>query len=251
MSRLLGVNEVFDAVAIINVARHVERRRRSAARFTAQGIAHAFAEAVDGEDPSVQEAYARYLERSAARPEILTWERTHERKALSSPGAYAYLLSMQRVLRDANDRGLRRILVCDDDCIFIDDFAARFAAVVSRVPADWKILKFGASDLRLSAVEHEEHSRVGYYPIRRRCDGSFAVGVDASVFAELLLELAHMDFPYDSGALTTVCAAHPGKCFELCPNLIIADVRESTIRAGQDLAAFAARAQWELRLYRL
>jgi GR25 family glycosyltransferase involved in LPS biosynthesis len=165
-------------------------------------------------------------------------------KIISSAGAWGYLLTWANIIKDAIDKKYDKILIFDDDVIFIKDFHACFEKCIKIFPKDWKVILLGATQ----NINTRTEIMNGYF-LPNITDGSFAVCLSKEVFPILLGEIKKMNAPLDSGALRHVYEAFKGKCFVLYPHLVIADVTESDIRGGRDMVDFAQKMDWDLTLY--
>lgn len=114
------LDEAFPYRVCINLDRRPERWRRMRRRFSRHGL-------------------APVLRFPAANGAALTppagWE--------DPAGAYGCLLSHVAVVREARRRGAPSVLLFEDDAAFPSDFAARFAAGLAELPADWDMLHLG------------------------------------------------------------------------------------------------------------
>jgi hypothetical protein len=62
---------------------------------------------------------------------------------IRSPGAWGYLLSMERLLEQMLRDGIDQVLVLDDDIGLLRATSAIFPAAVRELPNDWRILQLG------------------------------------------------------------------------------------------------------------
>jgi GT2 family glycosyltransferase len=166
------------------------------------------------------------------------------RKALRSPGALGCLLSVRSIIRDAKKRGLKRILLLDDDVIFSKNFLNDFSKA-SDLPGDWKLLYLGASQHNWSGISKFNDNF--YYA--KNTSGTFAVGIDHSLFDYILNISSELELPIDSYLERFVQPRHSKSCFVFTENLMIADVTSSDIREPQDQVKRAKRMRWDLSLY--
>jgi GR25 family glycosyltransferase involved in LPS biosynthesis len=115
----------FDRVVVINLARRPERLGRFWQLLSDWPLLppERF-EAIDG---------------SATLPPA-TWQR--------GAGAWGCMLSHRAVLRTALRDGVSSLLCLEDDAYPVEDFAARAADFLNRVPADWDCLMLGCEHLR-------------------------------------------------------------------------------------------------------
>jgi hypothetical protein len=141
----------------------------------------------------------------------------------------------------------------DDDVIFHKDFATLFPIWINNRLPNWKIVLLGASQhVELGYIptcdSDRDNNGIGcYQPLKT--DGSFAVGLHGEdVLRDFQKKLAIKsgDQPkyVDSDILRYFC------CFVAYPNLIIADVTHSDIRANRDQAVMAKKVHWDLALYK-
>ena len=87
------------------------------------------------------------------------------------------------------------------------------------------------------------------YYHRSPIDGGFAVGIDCSVYDEIVDECSKKIFPPDTGAFKYIVNKYPEKIYVVYPNLIIADVSISGVREGTDMKKFALIRKWNLENY--
>ena len=80
-----------------------------------------------------------------------------------TPGAWGCLKSHERILEDALNDGIDRLLIFEDDAVFPDDFAEKMERFLWKVPEDWDHLYFGG-----------EHIGTEIYPPADMGDGVLA-----------------------------------------------------------------------------
>lgn len=124
------LQDAFDRVVVINLARRPERwaefTRRLEGRWpfkTPQRF-----EAIDGFQTAVP----------------AEWDK--------GPGAWGCMLSHRAVLASAIADRVTSLLVLEDDAYPVDDFAARAADFLARVPENWDCIMFGGEHLRRPAA---------------------------------------------------------------------------------------------------
>lgn len=179
-----------------------------------------------------------------------------------SIGAWGYLLSWEKILNKARCDGHKRILCLDDDVVFHRDFTYQFHNLSRWIPDDWKIFNLGASQHITIDLPDSGPNRSWYHP--STTDGSFATGISSSIFLELLNEIRHIKsclsspkpqndikqlLPLDSGPLREMYRRYPNDCYVAYPNLIISDVRNSSIRGPRDQTRIAKKFGWDLSKY--
>ncbi|NJB67551.1 ADP-heptose:LPS heptosyltransferase/glycosyltransferase involved in cell wall biosynthesis/SAM-dependent methyltransferase [Desulfobaculum xiamenense] len=249
----VSINEFFDKIFVLNLERRSDRWTSAMQRAEQCGMKVDRFDAVDGkEEPFVsqwQEYYDKgtcprqsgvreiacskdyYLnyEDDAARIHFI--EKRTGKKAISSPGAWGYLKTMERMLEHAIKNDYASILVLDDDFICHNDFQKQFTLFAHQVPMDWLVLKLGAIQYEWGEDWIQFHSKNAY-----RCNGSsvasHAVGLRRPAYEELLDYTRRLLLPYDEGALHKLMHNHSEQCFVAYPNLFIQDVSESDINGG-------------------
>ena len=255
---LSPLNNFFDHIYIVNLARRSDRRHMMVHKLTKLKIKAEFFPAEDGASEDNLREFSEYYNNPIDPEKAHELEVKLKRKAIFSPGEWGTLKSYRNILKEAIERGFDKILCLEDDTIFAKDFDELFNQAGLMIPENWKILYLGASqhtwqentDLITPADKFDKKSPVKYY-LPLNTDGVFAVGIRKAAFSYLLSEAGKMNCPFDSGALRSATKTFKGECFVLNPNLIIADVRESDIRIGRNQSSFAEIARWDLNLYDL
>lgn len=248
------INEYFDHIYVLNLKKRSDRKVAMLQKLGRLGIKAEFVEAVDGYSQENLEEYNAYLEKDIGNHPL---EISNKRKMIRSEGAWGYLKTYCAILTDAKKRNFNRIFCFDDDAIFHKDFEELFQQRTQTIPDDWKLLYLGASqhvrripqDLsypdknKLELDDNEPY----YFP--KTTDGSFAIGIDSSVFNILLSKILRMDCSFDSGPLRSVIRAYPKKCFVINPNIVIADVSESDIQIDRNQDEVSDKLGWKLENY--
>lgn len=165
------------------------------------------------------------------------------RKAIQSPGAWGYLLTMKNIFEDALSKGYESIAVFDDDIILTHDFTLKFSRFIKSVSDDWNILLLGASQWDWTGVEF---STIYTYKPNKLSNGSFAMIYHCSIFKEILENIEQMDSPFDSKPLKSIYSNQNRKCHVAWPNLIIADVEKEGIRDSRNQLTYASRFRWRM-----
>lgn len=253
------LNEYFDEIYIISLRRRVDRLVKVSKKFFDLGIKFTVVDAVDGSEQEVQKDYQAYVDMPLGGENAHPLELAYRRKMIDSAGAWAYMKTYKKILEEAQDNKLRRILCFDDDVIFHKDFNDLIDKAIRKVPQDWKLLHLGAtqhlwdfpSAIKYSdaAIKAYDSSQDYYHPLYT--DGSFAVGIDQSVFSTLINEIGKMNCSFDSGPLRKIMQESQDSCVVIQPNLVIADVTESDIRSARDQTKLSQKLKWDLRFYDL
>jgi GR25 family glycosyltransferase involved in LPS biosynthesis len=225
------MNEYFNQIYLINLARRPDKLTKVLWQLNRYHIKVHLIEATDGSHPSV----------------------FFQQKVLPV-GAYGYVLSWIRVLNHAITNKYKRILILDDDVILHQNFNHLFSTWIQTLsPQKWKIILLGATQhtQRPNLISHDggkidgdddENGMGSYHP--KIVDGSFAVGINTSVFQEILDMLSGCDQLVDSHVLRRIYQRYQYQCFVAFPNLIIADVTSSDIQSARNQQELALKVGW-------
>jgi hypothetical protein len=251
------INTYFDKIFVINLPGRSDRRLMMVQMLTRLGIKAEFFFADYGYNEENINEFREYLARPILARDAHPLEKERRRKMIFSAGAWGYLKTYRRLLAHAKECGYKRILCLDDDVIFHRDFHQRFEEVSQHLTNSWKLLYLGATQHQWDPVEKDRSNRrlkrhskglaPYYYP--RYTDGTFAIGIDSSVFDILLDEMEKMNCSVDSGSMRHIASLFPKSCLILQPNLIVANVMESDITRARDQHAFAAKMRWDMEMY--
>jgi hypothetical protein len=233
---------LFDQAFVLNLRHQRQRFNSTAGQLATVGIPFERWPGVDGNDEQVVEDWRRY---HAVGP-ITKVERQIGRRAIQSPGAWAYLLGMRGLLQEASRRRLRRIAVFDDDVYLHRSFSDLFDRVAEDLPEEFSLLFLGATQRAWEGV-HFAGERL-HHP-DEHTDGSYAVVIDHSVFSELIERINAFEAPFDAGPLRDIVRSQPERCFVASPSLAIPDVAVSDIRSARDQGEMASLARWKLEDY--
>eukprot|EP01137_Pigoraptor_chileana_P028264 Opistho-2@11941 len=244
-SRRIAPNDVFDKIYVMNLDRRQDRWESVVSQTKRIGLGvHRFS-AVDGyASPHKEEwdAYSRQpivphpegrmgvrsvrfgseyeLDYDSTVARVAFMENRLQQKVLKTPGAWGYAKTYAAILKDAISSGHDRILILDDDSLFHRNFTDLFDIMYREVPADWKVLQLGSMQYSWNN-KHVQWVGPHLYMNWGTGVGSHAVGIDRSVFLEMLALSTRPTMPVDEGALHTVVRKHPLHCFVAFPNLIV------------------------------
>jgi glycosyltransferase involved in cell wall biosynthesis len=165
------------------------------------------------------------------------------RKAIQSPGAWGYLLTMKKILKNAISQGHQSIAVFDDDIILTHDFTLKFSRFFQNLSPKWQVLMLGASQWDWTNINLS--GKTNYKP-NHLSNGSFAMIYNSSIFEELLKSIEQMDSPFDSKPMKSIYANSAHSCYVAWPNLVIADVEKEGIRDVRDQNTYASRFGWRM-----
>lgn len=171
-------------------------------------------------------------------------------RAIQTAGMLAYSMTWVEILKEAKIRGLRRVLVMDDDVIPTRDFSIRIQKL-HKLPSTAKLILLGASQWTWAlGVTYKRSKTPGFYhPLYT--DGSFAVIVHRDIFDLLIWEGEKHANVFDSGPLRAIYRRYQLDCYVMQPNSIIADVRSSNLRGAQDMLKRARLMRWDMALFNI
>lgn len=243
------VNDVFDNVYLLSLEKDQERRLKVERQLFNLDIKYEWFKAVNGYEGDPLSIYNNYLRRGLGElsyfKEFSDLEKKHKKKFLESAGAIGYILSYIEIIKDAKNKGYRRILIVEDDVIFCHDFERRFNYFINSIVKDWKIIHLGVSQYGWKGVNSFLSLSQGFYqPSLHDTKGSFAIGLDESIYDELINNQKHFDAPFDHIPIGILYDRYKGKCFIPYPYLVMPDVSSSTIRGKRDQYQHANRVKW-------
>ena len=81
-------------------------------------------------------------------------------------GAYGLCQSLLDIYKKNMINNYGNILICEDDCIFVNDFENKFNEYIKNLPQDWDMVHFGylKSDLVIKEKINEYYSTYEYKP---------------------------------------------------------------------------------------
>jgi hypothetical protein len=233
------INKHFDKIFVINMDHEIEKEKVIASKLNKLGINFELVTGINGSS----EEFSREWDYYKTRPEITYLEKRYNKKFIESSGAWGYLKTMIHILSLAIRKKYKRILIFDNDCLFDTNFKTKYLDFYNNVnKVDWKILLLGSSDYGLP----EEVTPPYYSPKKLTTCGSFAIAIDHSIYYEILEEALKMETNFDNLPIGNIYEKYKNQCFVAYPNIVIADVRTSTIRSGRDIVAHSQTMRWDL-----
>ena len=152
-------------------------------------------------------------------------------------------LSHYQIIKNAKENNYKRILIFEDDVLFIDDFHLLFRDKISKLE-NWKLFYLGGSQWQWGDIEFIN----GFY-YTNHTDGTFAYAVDESIYDEILSTIRINDKPIDF-KLWDIQKKFDKQCYTSFPNLVISDVSSSDIRESREIIAHGERMRWDLTKYK-
>jgi glycosyltransferase involved in cell wall biosynthesis len=237
-----GLRGGFERAFVLNLSGDVDRWVETARALESVGVSAERFAAIDGRRSAVEREWLEYNRRGLE----LEIERKIGRRLIASPGAWAYLYGLRDILNEAVRSRATSIVVLDDDVALHYHAADLLSQVLDELPDDWRLVYLGATQRDWTAAR--PYSTHLYRP-GTHLDGSYAVAIHHSVFGLLLEEIEKFSAPFDSGPLASVTDLYPDDVYVAWPNVAIADVRSSSLRAPRSQSDFAAKARWRLGDY--
>jgi len=243
------LNQIFDKIYLVSLGKCLDKRLKVQRQLMAMGVDYKLFPAVDGYVGEPAKKYKEYLKIPRGELKIFAEhahkEKNRSTKLIESAGAMGYIYTYINIIKDAKKNKFKRILIVEDDVIFAENFDNKFSNFINKIPADWKILHLGASQYGWKHVNmfwSLENSF--YHPRLYDTTGSFAIGLDESVYDEVIANQMAFEAPFDNLPMGVLYEKYLGKCFVAFPYLVMPDVSESTIRGKRDQYTHANRVRW-------
>ena len=236
------INDVFEKIYVINMTKDVNKRNDIINKMSELNIEYEFFEGIDGSTEPYISEYNEYKKLPYNHNNAHHYEKTRNVKTIRSSGAYGYLVTWKKILEHSIETKYNNILVFDDDVIFDNNFHAKFNNFINEINKNWKIITLGVSQHKWNKMNIID----SYYHTPEFTDGSFAIGIDYSVFNLLLDKTCKFNCAFDSGPVRHIYKTYNSQCFTSYPNIVIADVSVSTIGGSRDMAEFSKKMKWDL-----
>jgi GR25 family glycosyltransferase involved in LPS biosynthesis len=229
------INTYFDRIFIINLIRRPDRKEQMINKLTKANITnYEFVEAIDGNQEPYLSLYNAKIKSS---------------QFIESAGAFGILFSALKVLIYSKMRKYKKILILEDDAIFHKDFSITFNNRIKNIPR-WKLLYFGTSMHNWRFKERCLFNQSNYYlKSEGTIPGAFAIGIDESIFQELIYYIRTSMKPWDLEPLRNINLKYHNEVIIFYPYLIIAQTNDSNIRDSKSLRDNTTECNWDLTLY--
>ena len=230
-----NINEYFDRIFIINLKKRNDRKENMIKKLEKANITnYEFVEAIDGSDEPYYSLYRTRLANGLF---------------LENQNAFGVLFSVLKVLVWSQNKNYRKILILEDDAIFHKDFSNIFSERIKNIP-EWKLLYFGTSmaKWRLEERCHIEKDK-NFLRAEGTITGGFGLGINSSIFEELIYYLRNTTRPWDIGPLKIINKKYKNEVIVFYPYLIICHTEDSNIREGIPISNYANDCGWDLELY--
>jgi len=236
----ISLNDYFDKIYCLNLDHRTDRWDNCRKKFEKLGINVERFSASGKEDAEVINNFNRL------KLKIPKEEDRKKKAMITSVGAMGCLVSHINILRDARVKGYKRVLILEDDVIFIKDFLKKIKAI--EYLKKWDLLYLGSSQHSWSNINTNKAEKNGFYRSNRSC-GTFAYAVNHTIYDKLIKSFYGLEKPVDE--YLCLYQKKSLNSFVLYPNLIIADVSDSDIRGGRDQISHSKRLRWRLKDYDL
>ena len=187
-------------------------------------------------------------------------KRTNKTIKLLTHGAFGHINSMIMILSDAIKNSYRKILILEPDVYFCKDFENR---VVPYLEMDYKLLYLGAYQYKFffkdtwpyidttykKEMMRETGVKAGYYRPYMTL-GTFAVGIDNSLFVEYRNMLQQMNMTSDV-YITKLQYKYRDESIVCYPNLICCDLTRSSTTLGRKQIPMMKNLRWNMIPYDL
>lgn len=227
---IYDINTYFDMIYVINLERRTDRRDKIEKRLKKHKITnYQIFPATDGSKAPMYNYYLRY------------------KGFTDTPGAFGILATAARLIENAVKSRHKRILILEDDAVFHKNFDIEFNNRIKKIPQDWKLLYFGTSmrKSRISDVSQIDKKNL-FLTSKGSIAGAFSVGIDSSVYKDILIDFRMTNRPWDLGPLRTINTLYNSKCIVLYPYLILCDTRDSDIRRNKSLQEKNHTCGWKI-----
>ncbi len=169
---------------------------------------------------------------------------------IDSAGAFGYIETYIRILKDAKLQGYKSILILEDDVILTRDFVSKLEFFYSNLPDSWKFIGLGASQYNWDSVDTEKAKNQGFYtPTQIDTCGSFAIAIRDTIYDELIELQSYFEAPFDHIPLGEIYKKYPSDCFVSFPYMVMPDVRSSSIRGSRNQLTHAKKMKWDPSLF--
>lgn len=244
----------FDHTYLVNLPQHRGRCLKTLAHLKTYGIVPEVFEASNGYVPPLLNEYEKYSNQELGSLTYFTdfneLEVSRKKHYIETAGAFGYISTYIKLLKDAKSKGYESILIFEDDVILSKDFNERLETFCSSLPKTWKFVGLGASQYDWSSVGLAKAESQGFYtPKQLHTCGSFAIAIHSRVFDELIELQSLYEAPFDHLPLGEIYDKYPSDCFITYPYMVMPDVRDSSIRGSRSQLIHAKKMKWDPSLF--
>ena len=234
------LNVIFDKIFVINLEKDIFKKNNIIDKFKKLNISFEFFDAVNGyESKEIIKLYNDYKNKPFDWEGSHKYERNRQKKMIPSLGAFGYLQTWINILSLAKEKSYKNILVFDDDVIFDNNFEIKVNKFFSNIE-NFKIVSLGVSQhIWKNIVINDNY----YHPIEYT-DGSFAIGINETIYDEILEDCLKYNISFDSGPVRNIYLKYKSLCYISYPNLVIADLSSSDISTGRNMLEYSNKFKW-------
>jgi GR25 family glycosyltransferase involved in LPS biosynthesis/mannosyltransferase OCH1-like enzyme len=233
IEKSFDINKYFDRIYCLNLKSKISNWEKVRYQLNEKNIYLERFEAIDGNE--IEDELFYNIDREF-NPKGLRNELASRYGIIENKFSYACLLSHIKILKDAKDKGYKKILILEDDVIISDNFLESVKNVKN---INWKLIYLGCSQFDWEDISIND----GFYKSKNTL-GTFAYGVDYSIFNDLIDTLERKNKSVDN--LLSDYQKVNEDCYTLFPNIIISNVSESEIRSSKSIVEYSKIVRWNL-----
>ena len=226
------LNTHFDKIYCLNLDRRIDRWRKVSKEFSKISINVERWSAIDGDNLTYSNM-------------TFVDDKIGERVSsiigkIENKYALGCLLSHLQIIKDAKEKGHRKILIFEDDIILSNNFLEEVKQIEK---LNWKLLYLGASQFLWNNIEIKD----GYYNCQKTL-GTFAYAIDSSIYDDLINIFEKRSQSVDN-LLSIIQSKYKNECFTIYPNIVISNVENSDIRSEKNISTYANSMRWNLNMF--
>jgi len=153
------------------------------------------------------------------------------------------MLSHYDIIKDAKLNNYKKILILEDDVLFVENFHKNFSTIISKLPENYKMLYLGATQHNWDKIEY-----INNFYYANNTDGAFAYVLKSEIYDDILKTTEIDNKPIDY-KLWDIQKKYYKDCYVCFPNLIISDVSDSNIRQSRDNTSHKIKMKWNIYNY--
>lgn len=192
------IDEFVDRIFVINILTRIDKYEKMVKQFEELGIKNY--ERFDAYVPTEESVHNDQCQSELD-------------KRLCFRGAIGCKFSHFNAIKEAKKRGYNRILILEDDALFVQDFVDKFSRVSNEINfIDWSILYIGAN--------HKEKGKSVTKSVKR-CSKAFTTSsyiLSSKVYDQILREAPGKMMEIDTYYVE--CVQNLGNCYAVSPNLV-------------------------------